>query len=102
MERKISAIIRKFSILLGINNQEKCGSGLATTDFSLSSLVRSLGLRHGGGSSMAGSHVISTSRVSSAMAGVAPAPVYRVTGKCVPHCWRPARMAWRDSGKFTV
>ncbi len=66
MNRYISAIVRKLSILLGINNQEICGSGLAIQDSGLSSLLRSLGLRHGSGSSWAGQHVLVTVRVSSA------------------------------------
>ena len=80
MNRYISAIIRKFSILLGINCQENRGSGLAIQDSGLSSLVRSLGLRHGGGSSLAGQHVLVTVRVSSAN-------------------WHPAGMARHVSGK---
>jgi hypothetical protein len=79
MDRYISAIIRRFSILLGINCQENCVSGLAIQGFGLSSLVRSLGLRHGGGSSMAGSHVLVTVRVSTAN-------------------WRPAGVARHVSG----
>jgi hypothetical protein len=80
MNRYISAIVRKFSILLGINNRENCGSGLAIHDSGLSSLLRSLGLRHGGGSSSAGQHVLVTVRVSTAN-------------------WRPAGMARHVSGK---
>jgi hypothetical protein len=79
MDRYISTIISKFSILLGINCQENCVSGLAIQSFGLSSLVRSLGLRHGGGSSMAGSHVLVTVRVSTAN-------------------WRPAGVARHVSG----
>ena len=80
MNRYISAIVRKFSILLGINSRENCGSGLAIQGSGLSSLVRSLGLRHGGGSSLAGLHVLVTARVSTAN-------------------WRPAGMARHVSGK---
>ncbi len=101
MERYISTIIRQFSILLGINRQGSLvGRGLAIPGFSISSLVRSLGLRLGGGSSMAGCHVTVTSRVRSAIAGAVPATVHKDTVKLVPHCWRPARLAWRDSGKI--
>jgi len=80
MDRYISTIISKFSILLGINCQENSGSGLAIPGFGLSSLVRSLGLRLGSGSSMAGSHVAVTAHVSTA-------------------CWRPAGLARRVSRK---
>jgi len=80
MNRYISAIIRKFSILLGINCRENCVSGLAIQDSGLSSLLRSLGLRHGGGSSMAGLHVAVVAHVSTAN-------------------WRPAGMARHVSGK---
>ena len=80
MNRYISAIVRGFSILLGINNRENCGSGLAIQDSGLSSLVRSLGLRHGGGSSLAGQHVLVAVHVSAAN-------------------WRPVRMARHVSGK---
>ena len=66
MDRYISAIIRRFSILLGINCQESRVSGLAIQDSLLSLLVRALGLRHGSGSSWAGRHVLVTVRVSSA------------------------------------
>jgi hypothetical protein len=79
MDRHISAIIRGFSILLGINCQENRVSGLAIQDSGFSSLLRSLGLRHGGGSSLAGLHVaVATARVSSAN-------------------WRPAAVARRVS-----
>jgi len=80
MDRYISAIIRKFSILLGINCQENCVSGLAIQDSGLCSLLRSLGLRHGGGSSMAGLHVAVVAHVRTAN-------------------WRPAGMARHVSGK---
>jgi hypothetical protein len=80
MDRYISAIVCKFSILLGINCRENCVSGLAIPGFGLSSLMRSLGLRHGGGSSMAGLHVAVVAHVSSAN-------------------WRPAGMARHVSGK---
>jgi hypothetical protein len=66
MNRYISAIVRKISVLLGIDNRVNCGRGLAIQDSGLSSLLRSLGLRHGGGSSLAGQHVLVTVRVSSA------------------------------------
>jgi hypothetical protein len=79
MDRYISTIISKFSILLGINCQENCVSGLAIPGFGLRSLVRSLGLRHGSGSSMAGLHVLVVARVSTAN-------------------WRPAGMARHVSG----
>jgi hypothetical protein len=78
MNRYISAIVRGFSLLLGINNRENCGSGLAIQDSGLSSLLRSLGLRHGSGSSWAGQHVLVTVRVRTAN-------------------WRPAGMARHDS-----
>jgi hypothetical protein len=65
MDRQISSIIRKLSILLGLY-QEKCGSGLAIQNLGFSSLLHSLGLRHGGGSSVAGSRVPATVRVGSA------------------------------------
>jgi len=80
MNRYISAIVRGFSILLGINNRENRGSGLAIQDSGLSSLLRSLGLRHGGGSSSAGQHVLVTVRVRTAN-------------------WRPAGMARHVSGQ---
>ena len=104
MERYISAIIRKFSILLGINRQGSLvGRGLAIPGYGLSSLVRSLELRLGSVSTRAGLHVtVFRSRVSSALAGVVPAPVHKVMGKQVQHCWRPATVAWRDSGKNNV
>jgi hypothetical protein len=98
MNRYISTIISKFSILLGINCQENRVSGLAIQGSSFSRLVRSLGLRLGSGSSWAGSHVMV--RVSSAPAGAIPAPVYKHTSVGVPPCWRPATVAWRDSDKI--
>jgi hypothetical protein len=94
MDRYISTIINRFSNLLGINCQENVGSGLAISCFGLSLLGRSLGLRHGGGSSMAGSHVPVMVRVSSAIAGAAPASVQKITDVAVQqHCWRPAQVA---------
>ena len=99
MDRYISAIISKFFILLGINNQENCGSGLAIQDFGLSTLVRSLGLGHGSGSIMAGSRVTVASRVSSAIAAV-PVPVHKATSVLVPqHCRLPVGVARHVSGK---
>jgi hypothetical protein len=103
MERYISTTARKFSNLLGIiGRMSLVVSGLAIPGFVLSSLKRSLGLRHGGGSTRAGSHVPVRLRVSLALAGATPAPVHQITGKQVSHCWRPARLAWRDSGKNNV
>ena len=94
MDRYISTIISKFSILLGINCRENCVSGLAIPGFGLSSLLCSLGLRYSSASSMAGLHVTVTSHVSSAIAGAVPAPVQTVTSVLVPqHCWRPAQVA---------
>jgi hypothetical protein len=95
MDRYISTIINRFSTLLGINYQETRVSGLAIRGLGLSLLVRSLGLRHGGGSSMAGLRVaVVKPYVRSAIAGAVPAPVHQVTSVGVPqHCWRPARMA---------
>jgi hypothetical protein len=80
MDRYISTIISKFSDLLGINCQENSVSGLAIQDSGLSTVLRSLGLRLGGGSSMAVSHVAVTAHVRSAN-------------------WRPARWARHVSGK---
>jgi hypothetical protein len=79
MDRYISAIVRKISNLLGVKCLKKCGIGLAIQDSGLVGLLRSLGLRHGGGSSWAGSRV-AVARVSTAR-------------------WRPAGMARRVSGK---
>jgi hypothetical protein len=94
MDRYVSTVISKFSILLGINCRENSVSGLAIQVFGLSSLVRYLGLRHGSASSMAGSPVTVASRVSSAIAGAVPAPVKNITSVGIPqHCWRPARRA---------
>jgi hypothetical protein len=79
MNRYISTITNRFSILLGINCQENCGSGLAISGFGLSLLGRSLGLRHGGGSSMAGWHVPVAVHVGLAIAAATPAIVRKDT-----------------------
>jgi hypothetical protein len=101
MDRYISTIINKFSNLFGIKGQENRVSGLAISGFGLRLLGRSLGLRHGGGSSMAGLHV-AVARVSSATAAAVPAPVHQATSVGVPqHCWRPTSVAWHDSGNIT-
>jgi hypothetical protein len=93
MDRYISTIISKFSILLGFNSRENCVSGLAIQISALRSLVRSLGLRYSSASIMAGSRVAVTSRVSSASAGAGTLPVHKNTGVLVPqHCWRPAQV----------
>jgi hypothetical protein len=65
MDRHISAIVRKFSVLLGVKSWKKSGIGMAVPGSDLISQLRSLGLRHGGGSSWAGSRV-ALARVSTA------------------------------------
>jgi hypothetical protein len=99
MDRYISTIISKFSNILGINSQKNCVSGVAIRGFGLKSMLRALGLRLGGGSSMAVS-LVAVSRVTTATAAAAHMPVHQGTRASVLHCWRPAEMVWRVSGKI--
>ncbi len=100
MDRYISTIISEFSRLLGINRQENRVRGLAIRNVSLSCVLRSLGLRLGGGSRMAGLPVTVASRVGAAMASACSTRLEQPTVlHGVPHCWRPARTAWRVSGR---
>ena len=100
MDRFISTIISQFSNILGINGQENSVSGMAIRGSGLGWLLRSLGLRHGGGSRVAVS-LVAVSRVSTATAAAAvDSHVYKPTCVSVPHCWRPAGMVRHDSGQI--